>query len=251
MPLDPGAQRVLDLIREVGRPPLHTLSPVEARAASSASRTVLQPDPQEVAEVTNLTCPGPAGPVALRRYRGLGAPVEAPLPCLLYLHGGGWVIGDLDSHDQPCRLLANAARCCVIAVDYRMAPEHVYPAAVEDCAAALRFVAENAGTLRIDPSRIAVGGDSAGGNLAAALAIHARDNGPALRYQLLVYPVTDHSFDRASYVENAEGYLLQRATMQWFWNHYLRTAADGDDWRASPLRARSGRRPWRRRGSAG
>src|SRR4051794_20190322 len=128
MPLDPGAVAVLNLIKELGRPPIQDLSPAEAREATAKSRAVLQPEPEEVAELEDLACPGPHGPIKLRRYRGAGTGADEALPCLLYLHGGGWVIGDLDSHDQPCRVLANAARCCVIAVDYRMAPEYVYPA---------------------------------------------------------------------------------------------------------------------------
>ncbi len=239
MPLDPGAQRVLDLIREVGRPPLHTLSPVEARAASSASRTVLQPDPQEVAEVANLTCPGPAGPIALRRYRGLGA-AAGPLPCLLYLHGGGWVIGDLESHDQLCRALANYTQAMVIAVDYRLAPEAIFPAAVDDAAAALRFVVAEAASLGIDPARIAVGGDSAGGNLAAVLALMGRDGTlPAPGFQLLLYPATDMAGNTPAYQRFLEGYPLTTATMRWFIDHYIPDHAQRIDWRASPLRAAS------------
>ena len=239
MPLDPGAQRVLDLIREVGRPPLHTLSPVEARSASSASRTVLQPDPQEVAEVANLTCPGPAGPIALRRYRGFGA-AAGPLPCLLYLHGGGWVIGDLESHDQLCRALANYTQAMVIAVDYRLAPEAIFPAAVDDAAAALRFVVAEAASLGIDPARIAVGGDSAGGNLAAVLALMGRDGTlPAPGFQLLLYPATDMAGNTPAYQRFLEGYPLTTATMRWFIDHYIPDHAQRIDWRASPLRAAS------------
>ncbi len=241
MPLDPGAKRVLDLIRELGRPPMHSLSPEEARAASAKSRAVLQPEPPEVAEVEDLTCPGPAGPIRLRRYRGLGTAADAALPCLLYLHGGGWVIGDLDSHDQPCRMLANAAQCCVVAVDYRLAPEHKFPAAVEDSAAALRFVAEQAAALRIDPRRIAVGGDSAGGNLAAVLCLMGRDGGqvPMPGYQLLLYPATDMAGTKPAYERFTEGYILTRDTMRWFVDHYVAEPAQKHDWRASPLRASS------------
>ena len=239
MPLDPGAQRVLDLIREVGRPPLHTLSPIEARAASSASRAVLQPDPQEVAEVANLACPGPAGPIALRCYRGLGA-AAGPLPCLLYLHGGGWVIGDLESHDQLCRALANYTQAMVIAVDYRLAPEAIFPAAVDDAAAALRFVVAEAALLGIDPARIAVGGDSAGGNLAAVLALMGRDGTlPAPGFQLLLYPATDMAGNTPAYQRFLEGYPLTTATMRWFIDHYIPDHAQRIDWRASPLRAAS------------
>lgn len=240
MPLDAGAQRVLDLIRDVGRPPLHTLSPAEARAASAASRAVLQPDPQEVAEVAELACPGPAGAVPLRRYRGLGAPAEGPLPCLLYLHGGGWVIGDLESHDQLCRALANHLGAEVIAVDYRLAPEAVFPAAVDDAAAALRFVVAEAASLGIDPARIAVGGDSAGGNLAAVLALMGRDGTvPAPGFQMLLYPATDMAGNTPAYQRFLEGYPLTTATMRWFIDHYIPDHAQRIDWRASPLRAAS------------
>jgi acetyl esterase len=241
IPLDRGAQRVLDLIREIGRPPIHASTPAEAREATAKSRAVLQPEPPEVAEVEDLACPGPAGPIRLRRYRGAGTEPEAALPCLLFMHGGGWVIGDLESHDQPCRLLANAARCCVVSVDYRLAPEHKFPAAVEDSAAALRFVAENASRLRIDPARIAVGGDSAGGNLAAVLCLLGREGQvPMPGYQLLLYPATDMAGSRPAYERFTEGYILVRSTMLWFIGHYLADpAAQGLDWRASPLRATS------------
>lgn len=240
MPLDPGAQRVLDLIREVGRPPLHTLTPQEAREASAASRPILQPDPPEVALAEDLTCPGPAGAIRLRRYRGLGTDPAAALPCLLFLHGGGWVIGDLDSHDQLCRALANHLGASVIAVDYRLAPEHVFPAAVEDAAAALRFVAANAARLGVDAARLAVGGDSAGGNLAAVLALMGRDGSlPALGFQLLLYPVTDLMATAPAYERFTEGYPLTATTMRWFIGHYAPAAAQRTDWRGSPLRAAS------------
>jgi len=240
MPLDPGAQRVLDLIRELGRPPIHALSPPEAREAMAKSRVVLQPEPPEVAEVEDLTCPGPAGPIRLRRYRGQGTAKDAALPCLLFLHGGGWVIGDLDSHDQPCRVLANAAQCCVVAVDYRLAPEHRFPAAVEDSAAALRWVAENAARLRIDPKRIAVGGDSAGGNLAAVLCLLGREGQvPMPGYQVLLYPATDMAGTKPAHERFTEGYILTPAAMRWFIDHYIADPAQKRDWRASPLRAPS------------
>ncbi|RAI60577.1 alpha/beta hydrolase [Roseicella frigidaeris] len=240
MPLDPGAVTVLNLIKELGRPPIQELTPAEAREATAKSRAVLAPEPEEVAEIEDLTCPGPRGEIRLRRYRGAGTLAGEALPCLLYLHGGGWVIGDLDSHDQPCRLLANAARCCVIAVDYRMAPEHVYPAAVEDCAAALGFVVENAGTLRIDPSRIAVGGDSAGGNLAAVLAIMARDGSlPPIGFQMLLYPATDMAGERPAYQRFTEGLILTDKTMRWFINYYTPDPARRVEWQASPLRVPS------------
>jgi acetyl esterase len=240
MPLDAGAQRVLDLIRESGRPPIHALTPAEARAGNAAARPVLQPDPPPVAEVEDLACPGPAGTIRLRRYRGLGTAGDAPLPCLLFLHGGGWVIGDLDSHDQLCRSLANHLGAVVVAVDYRLAPEARFPAAVEDAVAALRFVAAEAARLRIDAARIAVGGDSAGGNLAAVLALMGRDGSvPAPGYQMLLYPVTDLAGNTPAYQRFTEGYPLTTATMRWFIDHYAPEAAQRIDWRASPLRAAS------------
>jgi acetyl esterase len=240
MPLDPGALSVLDLIKQLGRPPIHTLTAAEAREVSAKSRSVLQPEPAAVAEVQDLECPGPLGPIRLRRYRAAGTDPTEVLPCLLFLHGGGWVIGDLDSHDQPCRTLANAARCCVIAVDYRMAPEHLYPAAVEDAAAALRFVAAQAAALRIDPARLAVGGDSAGGNLAAVLSLMSRDGAlPPIGYQMLLYPATDMAGERPAYQRFTEGLILTAQTMRWFIDHYVPDQARRYEWAASPLRATS------------
>jgi acetyl esterase len=240
MPLDPGAQAVLDLIRESGRPALHTLTPAEAREVSTAAVPVLQPDPQEVAEVEDLACPGPAGPIGLRRYRGLGTDPAAALPCLVFIHGGGWVIGSLATYDQLCRSLANHLGACVISVDYRLAPEHRFPAAVEDCAAALRFVSAQAAALRIDAARTAVGGDSAGGNLSAVMALMGRDGTvPAPGFQLLLYPVTDLAAEARSYDRCIEGYPLTATTMRWFIDHYAPDAASRTDWRASPLRAAS------------
>jgi acetyl esterase len=175
MSLDPDAQRVLDLMRESGRPAVETLTPQEAREFYRTSRGALQPEPEQVAEVKPLAAPGPAGDIALRWYRGLGTDPSATLPGLVYYHGGGWVIGDLDTHDGVCRSLANAAGCVVVSVDYRLAPEHKFPAAVDDCSAATRWVLENAARLGIDGKRVFVGGDSAGGKLAAVMALLARD----------------------------------------------------------------------------
>ena len=237
--LHPDAQRVCDLIVAVGRPPFETLTPAEARLAYLGSRQVLQPDPEDVAEVVSLEATGPAGAIPLRLYRGQGAGTDRPQPALVFFHGGGWVIGDLESHDQVCRALANAARCIVVAVHYRLAPEHKFPAAVDDAIAATRWIATNAASLGIDASRLAVGGDSAGGNLAAVVALDARDRGgPPQTLQLLIYPATDMGLDRPSHLRHADQLPLRRTTMQWFVDHYLRDAKDKDDWRASPLRAR-------------
>jgi acetyl esterase len=236
--LHPDAARVCEMIVAANRPPLETMTPVEARFAYLATRPVLQPDPPPVAEVADIEASGPAGPIPLRIYRGHGADKGTPQPALVYFHGGGWVIGDLESHDQVCRALANAARSIVVAVDYRLAPEHKFPAAVQDAIAATRWIAEHGPRLGIDPTRLAVGGDSAGGNLSAVVALDARDHGgPPLVYQVLIYPSTDMALERPSQFRHADQLPLRRTTMQWFVDNYLRGDADKADWRASPLRA--------------
>ena len=238
MPLDPGAQRVLDLIKEAGRPPYETLDPETARELYRAGRFVLQPDPPSVAITRDLLAPGPGGPIKLRLYRASGTRPEEKLPAFVYLHGGGWVMGDLDTHDGVCRALANAARCAVIAVDYRLAPEHKFPAAVEDAFAAAQWISSNAGALAVDPARLAIAGDSAGATLAAAVCLMARDaGGPLLHLQCLLYPATDMAMTRASHRAFTTGLPLVHSTMVWFRDLYLRDAADRSDWRASPLRA--------------
>jgi acetyl esterase len=238
--LHPDAQRVCEMIVAANRPSLETLTPPEAREAYLASRRALQPDPEAVAEVADLQATGPAGPIPLRFYRGKGAAKDCLQPALVYFHGGGWVIGDLESHDQVCRALANATRCIIVAVDYRLAPEHKFPAAVEDAVAATQWIAGNAERLGIDATRLAVGGDSAGGNLAAVVALDARERrGPTLALQLLIYPSADMGLEWPSHTRHADQLPLRRPTMQWFVDHYLRDAADKADWRASPLRARS------------
>jgi len=238
--LDPQAQQVCDMIVASGRPPIETLAPAEARAVYLASKAILQPDPEEVAEVKALQAAGPAGPIPLRLYRGRGADGGAALPALIFFHGGGWVIGDLESHDQVCRALANAMPAIVVAVDYRLAPEHKFPAAAEDAIAATRWIAANAASLGIDARRLAVAGDSAGGNLAAVVCLDARDRGgPPLAFQLLIYPGTDMAMDRPSHMRHAKQLPLTRAGMQWFVGHYLGGPADKADWRASPLQATS------------
>jgi acetyl esterase len=238
MPLDPDAQRVLDLIRESGRPPYETLEPAAARELYRKGRTVLQPEPPPVALVRDLNAPTPHGAVPLRLYRGAGTKDGAALPALVFLHGGGWVFGDLDTHDGPCRMLANAARCVVVSVDYRLAPEHKFPAAFDDSVAATAWIADNAAALGIDPTRLAVGGDSAGGNLAAAVCLWARERGaPKLCFQLLVYPALDMGMTADSHRVHTHGLPLTHATAAWFRDLYLRQVDDQADWRASPLRA--------------
>ena len=234
MSLDPQARALLDQANAMGMPPLHTMSVPEARA-SLAAMASLQGEPQSVAKIVNRQAPGPAGDVPVRLYTPAG---QAPFPALVYYHGGGWVLGGLDTHDGVCRQMASSAGCLVVSVDYRLAPEHKFPAAAEDAYAALQWVATNADGLGVDPARIAIGGDSAGGNLAAVVALMARDRGtPAVAFQLLVYPVTDSACDTASYRDNADGYFLTKDAMLWFWNHYTRDAADRRNPYAAPLKA--------------
>jgi acetyl esterase len=186
--------------------------------------------------VRDLAAPGPAGPIPLRLYRPQGSTAQQALPVLVYYHGGGWVIGDLDTHDTVCRQLANGAGCAVVAVDYRMGPEHRFPAAVDDCIAATRWVRAQAASLGLDGTRLAVGGDSAGGNLAAVVAIAARDAGDApIAFQLLIYPATDQRRGAPSHQSNGQGYLLTTETMNYFHDHYIDDARHDSDWRASPL----------------
>ena len=236
MPVDPQMQAVIERAAQSGVPPYCSVSAVEARRLYKQTRGALSPPAPAVEAVRDLAAPGPAGLIPLRLYRGLGAPAGA-LPLLVYFHGGGWTIGDLDTHDIVCRTLANRAHCAVIAVDYRMGPEHRFPAAVEDCVAATRWAVAQAAVLGVDAARIAVGGDSAGGNLATVVAITLRDaGGPPLAFQALVYPATDQRMDTPSHAKFGEGYLLTRNNMLWFRDNYL-WSADYDDWRASPLRA--------------
>ena len=238
MPLDADAQRVVDLIKEAGRPAFEDVGAAEARIAYSNSRAVLQPDPVDVAEVRDLSAAGPHGDIPLRLYRGSPSDGAALQPCLIYLHGGGWVVGDLESHDGVCRELARRSDCTVISVDYRLAPEHAFPAAVDDSWAAVLWIIEQAGALGIDPDRVAIGGDSAGGNLATVVCLLARDNGgPQLRAQLMIYPATDMTMSHATHQEFAEQQPLTRSSMHWFIDTYLRSDADKADWRASPLNA--------------
>ena len=234
MPLDPGLKLVLDQLAATPGPQLHELPVAQARIFFDQMQL---PRPEvKIAAVEDRRIPGPAGEIPVRIYRPEG---KAPLPALVYFHGGGWVIGSIETHDGSCRDLANRAGCVVVSVDYRLAPEHRYPAAAEDCLAATRWVAENAAALGADPKRIAIGGDSAGGNLAAVVALMARDRrGPPLRFQLLIYPVTDADLTRASYRENAEGYLLTTKAMEWFWGHYVPDAAQRKEPYAAPLQAK-------------
>lgn len=240
MALDPESQRLIDLMVAANRPAWNTLSPQAARDLYLSLRPAAQgPRPAE-ARVVDRTIPGPAGELAVRIYRPASAPADAKLPCLVYAHGGGWVFGNLDSHDVLCAQFALEAGIAVFAIDYRLAPEARFPGAFDDVVAGLRWVAANGGSIGIDPTRLAVGGDSAGGNLAAAVSIWARDSGgPKLRLQLLAYPVTDAVGRAESYRRYEDGYGLNAATMEWFFDHYTPDKAHRGDWRVSPLRATS------------
>jgi acetyl esterase len=235
--LHPQAKFLLDLMVERQIPPTHTLSPADARAFYRERRAVTQPEPPPIADVRELHAEGPAGPIPLRLYHPLpAAERRAPPPVLVYFHGGGWVIGDLDTHDVLCRQLALGSGCAVVAVHYRLAPEHRFPAAFDDSLAATRWVHAHASDLGVDRSRLAVGGDSAGGNLAAAVAIALRDAGDVpVRFQLLIYPATDQRRGWPSHTTNGQGYLLTAETMDYFHDHYLPDKAMDLDWRASPL----------------
>ena len=230
------ARALLDFIEQRAIPPTHTLTPTEARSAYRDRRAVLQPDPPAVAQVQRLQATGGRhSAIPMRLYRPLSPPAGA-LPVLVYFHGGGWVIGDLDTHDTLCRELANAAGCAVVAVDYRLGPEHRFPAAVDDALAATRWVHQQAATLGLDAARLAVGGDSAGGNLAAVVALAARDAGDLpIAYQLLIYPATDMRRGAPSHTTNGQGYLLTKDTIDYFHDHYITDVAHDLDWRASPL----------------
>ena len=237
--LDPDAAAVFRAFQEAGRPPYETVSPAEARELYLKGRVVTNPEPPELKSVQPLAIPSPHGsipariytPMRLRRTNGLA-------PCLVFFHGGGWVIGDLDSHDVVCRKLADEGQLVVISVDYRLAPEHKFPAAVEDAITATRWIADNSRQLDIDASRLTVGGDSAGGNLAAVVAISARDgNGPDIAGQVLIYPAIDFALTHPSHREPETSLLLTHSVIRWFRDHYLTGAADISDWRASPARA--------------
>jgi len=235
--LDPQARALIDLMVERQLPPTHTLSVADARRVYRDRRSFTQPDPPPVGEVRDLQAEGPQGAIPLRLYKPAGAGAGA-LPVLVYFHGGGWVIGDLDTHDVVCRTLCAGSGCAVVAVDYRLGPEHRFPAAVDDAHAAVRWLRAQGAALGLDGARLAIGGDSAGGNLAAVTAIAMRQAGEApARLQLLIYPATDMRAVAPSHTTNGQGYVLTRDTIAYFRGHYIADAAQWADWRASPLLA--------------
>jgi acetyl esterase len=234
MSLHPQIASLLERVARSPLPPYHMVPAFVARRIYRDTRSALSPKAPEVAEARLLIF---GNRVAVRAYRPVSGET---LPALVFFHGGGWAIGDLDTHDVVCRQLALGARCAVFSVDYRLAPEHPFPAAVEDCFFATQYVFENHHSLKIDPVRIAVGGDSAGGNLAAVVALIARDaGGPPLACQLLIYPATDQRCEFPSHQRNGEGYLLTKDAIRFFRSAYLPNASERTDWRASPLLARS------------
>ena len=237
MPLDRQAETLLKMTAHQRAVPNHTKTAQQARADAlvrAEAMAKLVGDPEPVGRVEDRVIPGPGGDLPIRVY----APRQSSGGAVVYFHGGGWVLCNLDTHDDLCRALANHSRATVISVDYRLAPESKYPAAAEDCYAATRWVSEHAAELDIDPSRIAVGGDSAGGNLAAVVALMARDRGrPAIAFQLLVYPVIDRDFLAGWPAEPSSGHLLSPLDMYWYWDQYLESREQAREAYASPLHA--------------
>jgi acetyl esterase len=231
MPVDPQCQAILDAAAERGSV-FDARTADEARALYSASTDVFAPETPKLGGVEDRTIQGPDSPIPLRVYT---PEADGALPILVYFHGGGWVFGDIETHDAMCRIVADAAGCLVVSVDYRLAPEHKFPAGLEDCIAATRWCAEHGGEIGGDPARLAVGGDSAGGNLAAATAQAARDGGgPTLAFQWLIYPAVDFTADNASLRDNADGYLLTKAAIDWTLAQYTAGPGEAQDPRASP-----------------
>lgn len=239
---DAQMKAVLDELTAFKAPPIEKQSPMNARNNPTPANAVMgvlakqgKPAVEMVGDVSHQLIPGPAGDLLARIYKPQG---QGPFPVLVYFHGGGWVIANLDTYDSSCRALTNAAKCMVVSVAYRQAPEHKFPAAAEDAYAATQWVMGNAAQINGDPKRIAVGGESAGGNLAAVTCLMARDRrGMMPVHQMLIYPVTNYAFDTPSYQENANAKPLNKAMMMWFWSQYLKSEADGSNPYASPLRA--------------
>ena len=235
MSLNPKVEKLLENLAKLGLKPIYETPLADARAYMVESSRLLGP-PEPVETVEDRLIPGPGGELLIRVYR----PAGNSLPVVVYFHGGGWAIGSVDSHDGYCRTLANAAGAIVVSVNYRLAPEHKFPAAAEDASAAVKWTFENAESLGGKPGPIGVAGDSAGGNLAAACCLMARDRGePDIGCQVLIYPITDCRFDTPSYLEFAEGYFLTRNAMIWFWDQYCPDIEARGNSYVSPLRAKS------------
>ena len=237
--LDPQAQALMQLMIAKGVPPVNTLTPLEARASYRSRRSFTQPDAPEVHQVENKMVVHMGMNLPVRVYHPQSAKLNHALPALVYLHGGGWTIGDLDTHDVLCRSLCLQAEVVVVSVDYRLGPEHPFPAAYEDTLAAFHWTVENANELGIDASRIAIGGDSAGGNLSAAACLGLRGQVVQPAFQLLIYPATIMWQDTASYHANGTGYMLTKESIAYYTENYLRNREDAKDWRASPQLAKS------------
>ena len=239
--LDSDAAFVFRAFQEAGRPAYESVSPAEAREFYLQARLVSNPEPPELKSAEPLAIPSLAGPIPARIYTPTKLrSANGVAPGLVFFHGGGWVIGDLDTHDVVCRKLADEGQLMVISVDYRLAPEHKFPAAVDDAIAATKWIASHAKELGIDASRLVVGGDSAGGNLAAVVALSARDgDGPAISGQVLIYPATDFAMTHLSHSEPETSLLLTHSVIRWFRDHYLNGVSDIGDWRASPARAKT------------
>ena len=231
MPLDRQAQIVIDGIAAVGLDVFN--DDTDPNAIRDLMNAVVIPSTVELASVEDRQIPGPVGPLPVRIYRPVG---DEPKPIVVFFHGGGWVLGSLETHDHVARKLADDIDAVVVSVDYRMGPEDRFPAAVDDSFAALQWAHAEAAAIGGDPERVVVAGDSAGGNLAAIVAQMARTSGPGLRFQLLVYPVTDYEFTSSSMEQNAEGYYLTRDMMRWFFDRYLNGPDEAGDPRVSPLR---------------
>lgn len=234
-PLHPAVQAYLNRVAAANAPPYSALTPADCRA-----QVISCPEPrEEVASVHNLTIPGPGGELPLRLYEPLQPVAVDPSPICVFLHGGGWMLCDIECYDGMCRTFANASGCRIASLEYRLSPEFKFPAALEDTYAALTWAASLKSASGRAP-RLAIAGDSAGGNLAAAACLLSREQGgPQVDFQLLIYPITDFSFDTKSYHENANGYRLSRDSMEFFWRHYLGNPANGSNPYASPLRAKS------------
>ncbi len=237
MPVDPQVAAFLQRVAELNAPPVYSLTPEQARRAVPQLPLPYEP----VATVENRRITGPNGEIPIRIYTPLSAVQRAghgPVPLLVFYHGGGWIVGDLDSYEHLSRTFANALDCIVVSVDYRLAPEHKFPQGVEDCYAATVWASEHARSLGADPQRLIVSGDSAGGNLAAAVSLMARDRqGPPIAFQLLIYPVIDCNFETDSYQRNATGYMLTQAAMRWFWDSYLPEPTQTKNPYAAPIQA--------------